>query len=98
MIRRGTTPTITMELEGLPDIDIKRAVFTMGQGDIRISKEVAVEEQTIAVRLSQEETLQLAAGRDVKIQIKILDEAGGVWATRIANEGVTDILNEEVLT
>lgn len=98
MIRRGTTPTITIELVDLPDIDIKRAVFSLRQGAVLISKEVAVEGQKVAVRFSQEETLQLVARQNVRIQIKMLDEEGGVWATKIAYEGVEDILDEEVLT
>lgn len=96
-MRRGTTPTISVTLSGLPELEVTKAVLSIRQGEVLLNKEVVPEQGNVSVTLSEEETLRFCAGRDVLIQIKIMTEDGNVMASKIINVAVEDILNEEVM-
>lgn len=94
---RGTTPRILIEMEGLPETEIKKTILTLSQGPLTIDREVKVERGIISCRLTQEETLQLKAYSQVKIQVKMLLADGQVLASDIVSRDVEQILNEDVL-
>ena len=99
-MRRGTTPTITVELEDYSLESVDRVLVTIRQDFYEINKESEVvienETATASVTLTQEETLGLRHGK-CAIQIKFLS-GDIVAATDIAEVDVEQILNEEVMT
>lgn len=99
-MRRGTTPTITCTLS--TDIDLAkceliRVIIRQG-GHVKLIKEaddVTIQDKTITVRLSQEETFAFYPGTaDIQVRIKALD---AVYATGIKSISVDKSLDEEIL-
>lgn len=101
-MRRGTTPSYLLEIEGY---DLRECVVsvTIKQGDkklvldgerIGISYEDGV--STIIFTLTQSETLGFKNGY-VSIQVRWLDETGYAQCTEIEMIQVKPVLNEAVI-
>lgn len=96
-MRRGTTPTIEIHISGIEPADIVRAYVTIQQGSIQKTYETIPDENgDIRTEMTQEDTLQFAAGK-VSIQIKIKMIGGNVVASRIYTKNMDEILNTEVV-
>lgn len=102
-MRRGTTPTITMELDDNITVnDIAAATLSIAQnGKEVISKNLNDmtadgESNTLTVTLTQAETLMLDRyiTAEIQLKVKIGDD---VTASDIIETKVKDIINEEVL-
>lgn len=97
-MRRGTTPTITIDLEDFSGEDAEKAVLTLKQeGGVLINKEVEINDGIITCQLTQEDTLRLKKTYPVKLQVKIKLKDGRVKGTEILMCDVHDILNEEII-
>lgn len=103
-MRRGTTPTITVEVDAdLANYNIRLA---LKEGKNLLVKEgddlgIAYEEgkTIITCVLSQEDTLSMRSGHSVEVQIRAADESGypaiastigAIPVERILQEGVLD--------
>lgn len=104
---RGTTPThkfeLPFEVSILKDLRISYMQNTYGQNDNRLlidkkMTDCTLDGNTVLVKLTQEETLKLKHGMEVKIQIKVLTTEGDVLASTVYKKTVKEVLNEEVLT
>lgn len=97
---RGTTPTHIFNLPIDTSI-IKEVRITYVQySKIIVEKterDVAMSDQTIRFKLTQEETLRFAKSTPVRVQLKVLTTDNTVLASPIRDIPVDDILNEEVL-
>lgn len=99
-MRRGTTPVITCTLStdiDLTECDLIRVIIRQG-GHVKLIKEasdVAIQDKTVSVKLSQKETLSFYQGSaDIQVRIKASD---AVYATGIKSIRVDTSLDEEVL-
>lgn len=98
---RGTTPTLTFNIDA--DVsEIKSLTMTFSQGGkIVYTKQlfdcdVIEENNSIVVKLTQEETLQLEPNKDLHIQLKVeIDE--NVYVSKYLSTYVNDILDEEII-
>lgn len=100
---RGTTPSIIMELPARIRLSlIDEAVFSIVQnGKELIQKrleemEMDEKKNTLCVRLTQEETYDLKAYREVAMQLKI-KIGDDVVVSDIVTACVLDVLNKEVI-
>ena len=102
-IIRGTTPTIIVSIQTEIDLSELSAawVYISQQGKVRVNKaltdiEVDVEEKTITVVLTQEETLNLKAGIETlfQIRLRLADTALATTATKIV---VKEIYKEGII-
>ena len=102
-MRRGTTPTITVEVDAdLSGLNIRLA---FKEGSKLIVKEgsdldVSVEGEvtTVSCDFTQEDTLSWRSGHSVEVQIRAADESGyPAIATTIGSIPVERILQEGVL-
>lgn len=97
---QGTTPTLVLNVEGA-ELDTATCYVTIrNQGGEMITKsgaELDVSGNEIAVRLTQEETLQLRPGL-VNIQVRWIDAHGNAMASNIARVNVNAVLLKSVIT
>lgn len=97
---RATTPTFNFNLP-IDSTKIKEAEVTFSQGgENRLKKYIkscALIDKKLSVTLSQEETLLFSDKSDMKVQLRVLTEAGKVYASQKFTEPVIDSLSEEVL-
>lgn len=98
-MRRGTTPTNTFDV----DVDLRQAsviYITYAQGGRTvIEKEISditIEETTLSVQLTQQETLALGKG-EVEIQIRAKFPEGLAIASNIIKTPASRILKEGVI-
>lgn len=96
-MRRGTTPTHTFKT----DIDLSDAAVIWltykVDGEIVIDKEksdLLITEDEISFKLTQEETLALKKGTQVRIQIRARFEDGTAVASNIMEASVKEILKD----
>ena len=101
---RGTTPTLTMKLPSEVSVsDISSATISIEQsGKEKITKTLPkmtkdTETNTLAVKLTQEESLSLSAKNKAFVQLKVKTNNGTVLASFPMPMVVTDIINEEVM-
>lgn len=95
-IRRGTTPNITLNVSGVVQENIVKAIFTLKQGSLMMNKEavISTDDNNIGiVTFTQEETLQLVADKNADVQVKFKDKNGKVMATDISQIEIKEILN-----
>ena len=105
-MRRGTTPTIIMNVAG-DDLSRDNMYITVRQGALLIIK--ASDEITrttgedpdtciLSTTYTQEETLSLKAGQEASIQLRIIESDGTVKESGIISLGlIDDVLQEGVL-
>lgn len=99
-MRRGTTPTFTIDLGDFDVSSIDKIVVTLKQDydAINLTNErLKVIDNAIYFTLTQEETLLFKSDRDVNIQIKIKDNGGSVFTSEIISDLVEPVLSGEVL-
>lgn len=101
---RGTTPTITMKLPSNVAVsNVTSAKVSIEQsGKEKITKNIPditkdTEANTLAVKLTQEETLSLSARSNALVQLKVKTAEGTVFASFPMPMVVTDVINEEVM-
>lgn len=98
---RGTTPTHTFVLpidtETLKDVKV---TYAQNEQVILEKKgtQCVLEDNTVKVKLSQEDTFLFDCSKTVQIQVRGLTTTGEVLATQVINEIVGTCLDDEVLT
>lgn len=95
-MKRGTTPTITISINGAKVDDIGKMFITIEQGDLQLditeySKNT--EANSVSFTLTQDQTLYFAEGT-VLMQIRAVNSDGVAIATSIAELQVEEILKE----
>lgn len=101
---RGTTPTITMnitttlDLNQIDDLSIvienrQRTRSKIYEKDDVVIKE---EEKQLILGLSQEDTLYFSVGK-IRLQLKIKMKDGKVYASKIQETTMDEILDERVM-
>lgn len=98
----GTTPTNKFRCKKLNTADIKKLEMVYSQkGEILFEKGTEdveiVDDHTISVHLTQEETLKFDHEDLVKIQIAILTHSGECRKCRVKRATVEECLKKEVL-
>ena len=99
-MRRGTTPTHTFNLPFSTGLIAALRITYVQNGEIvlnKTEKDVEAGESSIAVTLTQEETLQFKENRMVEVQMKVLTTGGDLLATDVYTVHPLCILDEEVL-
>lgn len=98
---RGTTPThifnLPIETGTLKSVRITYEQFSRVILE-KTENDVTMEDKTIRLKLTQEETLKFCKDCDISFQMKVLTADGVVLACPVKRLSVEDILNEEVLT
>ena len=102
-MRRGTTPYLLCEVTDDVDLSsIKSVWLTITQGeDIVldfITDDVHINNNNIAVALSQEDTLKLKAGIAGAIQIRLLNDSDIAYASQKDYVSVEGVLKDGVIT
>ena len=99
-MRRGTTPTIVFHLPFNVSELQNCEVYIAQKGMLRITKameDCVLSEDTVAITLSQSETLSLKAGDRMELQIRVVFADGSVDASGIVSVAVRNILkNTEI--
>lgn len=97
---RGTTPTHIFTVPFDTSI-IKEVRVIYKQGNQKVlckgNTDVEMDEQTISLKLTQEDTLKLKHGQNVKIQLRILTNDGEAMTSAIIVDSVQECLDDEVL-
>lgn len=100
-MRRGTTPPNSFAFDGEDPRDFVEVLVTYAQrGQILINRDqsqLSIDETTVYLRLTQEETLLFEAGVPVEIQIRVLRQDGTADASPIYKMPVEAILSEKIL-
>lgn len=99
MIRRGTTPTIKLNIEGVRMDDIKRWYVTISQDYTQITKtneDMEIEGTLLSIRLTQQETLRFKQS-ECEIQIRALTPDNTAIASDIQKVNFGRILFNEVI-
>lgn len=93
---RGTTPTLTFtfELDNVAEIWL---TFSQKGKDILTIKDGTYADGTLAITLTQEQSLLLGATQLVDMQLKAQLTDGNVVASTIIKTPVNVILNDEVM-
>ena len=101
MLIRGTTPTIRYTFNLVNVSDITAAYLTLKpDGGATIERDLTtavIGENTLEWQLTQEETLQLKAVKEVSIQLRYKTTSGDAYATVITTEKTGKILKEGVI-
>lgn len=77
-MRRGTTPTIKIKLKGCDINNLEKIYVTFKQGKYEFEKsmdQLNTSDETLFIKLSQDETLQLDAMKNVLIQVAVMKGA-----------------------
>lgn len=93
---RGTTPTIIFRLPFNTNT-IRKCEIYFGQLCWLFTKtgtDCRMEEDRIQVTLSQAETLQLVAGKTLKMQLRLVFTNGNVGASKIIRSRVEEIIKD----
>lgn len=99
-MRPGTTPIISFYLPFEVDL-VAELWFTMVQRGVEVFtkelEEMEIEGSRIIVRMTQEETLKLASGQKVELQVRIRTQAGDAIASQVETVDVDRILKNGVI-
>lgn len=97
---RGTTPTLNFTLPFEVSI-IEKLWITFSQSDLEVftltNERCEMNEHTIKVTLTQEETLQFKSSALVEIQLRVLDNSDTAVASDIIRVPVQRILKGDVI-
>lgn len=100
MIGRATTPTHTLRIP-IDTSLVKTLMVIYAQADNELfhknKEDCILEENTIKVTLTQEDTLLLDHKKNAQIQVRGLTHDGKAFRSKIKTTSVGKILNEEVL-
>lgn len=100
-MRRGTTPTLTIEALNV-DLTSFQNMVLIRQGSYLIKRKKVVAEyaedvSTLSVTLTQKETLALKSGKLAYVQVRFINEDGVAGGTEEAEVPVKDILEDVVI-
>lgn len=97
---QGTTPTILLTLEGAEDLDQATCYVTFKHGVnktlTKSGSDLVVDDNEIAVFLSQEETLAMIPG-GCDVQVRWIDENGNAMTTDVAKIQVNSVLLKQII-
>lgn len=97
---RGTTTTHIFNIP-LEASDIKDVKVTYSQGNeiviTKKKKDCTIEDNTIAIALSQEDTFKFDSSQHVKIQLRVLTDKDHVMSSKVMTISVGACLDDEVL-
>ena len=99
-MRRGTTPTISITVKGLSDIQINKAYLTLKQRGTVVEKteaDMKIDGDMLQVALTQEETLKFMARAEINVQLRVLSTNNTAYASNIVTVPVEAILKEGVI-
>lgn len=97
---RGTTPTHTFKIPFDTSLIAELRITYKQPTGVELTKcetDCTLSENSIAVKLTQEETLQFNHKYNVEIQVRILTQGGDVVASKVLTTTVEKCLNDEVL-
>ena len=98
---RGTTPDYILTVDR--DLTGMTVFVTISQAGVKVTLTnedmtiVGGETSTIALRLTQQQTLGLRSGT-ASVQVRFIDAAGTAWATDIKTLNVSPVLLERVIS
>lgn len=98
-MRRGTTPTIVINIKGIEMSDIATWYITIAQDSVQITKtgeDVTIEGTELRIALTQQETMKFKSG-EVSVQIRAKTTDNEVIASGIQTIDVDRILYNEVI-
>ena len=98
---RGTTPSISLSVTGLSDIELHSAYLTVKQRSVVIEKtldDMMIAGDTLEVTLSQKETLRFCAGLNAEIQLRCLSKNDVAYASDVLTVPVDRILKDGEIT
>ena len=101
-IIRGTTPTISLTVPGLSEINPQEIWFTFKSGtaittfQYSETDDLGLDGDTIILNLSQEQTLSFNVGI-LYMQVRLLDVLGMAYATPVLSIMVNDVLQGGVI-
>ena len=99
-MRRGTTPTISITVKGLSDIQINKAYLTLKQRGTVVEKteaDMEIDGDMLQVALTQEETLKFMARAEINVQLRVLSTNNTAYASNIVTVPVEAILKEGMI-
>lgn len=100
MITRGTTPTMTFGLPFETDV-LATGYVTVQQNDVTVIEKPLTacdcDGMTLSAKLTQEETLRLAAGVNAKIRIVAVTGGGDRFESRPIYETVEETSKDGVI-
>lgn len=100
-MRRGTTPTLKIKVNGIDIGQFANMYVTFSQGDIEVTKtneDIDIEPDNIlSIWLSQEDTLAFSRGH-VDLQLRATTNSGVAVASGIKMLFMEPILKEGVIT
>lgn len=97
---RGTTPThcFTLPFDG---ITVKKYNIVYSQNGVTVLKkregDCTLENNTITLRLTQEETMLFDSEKEISIQLHMLTAGGDALVSNIHTDKAEDCLDNEVL-
>lgn len=97
MITRGTTPKLKFLFKTVDVSEIAVAYLTVEQGDLKIEKDLSaatVGDGYVEWELTQEETLQISADCNLKIQVRWKLDNGFAGASPINRVSPYEILKD----
>ena len=98
-MRRGTTPTLRITVEGVQLDSLTSIFLTLKQGNTELEKtnlEIDAEHNVMSVDLSQEETLMFDEG-GIRVQFRAILQNGKAVASDIVTTTMEEILMEGVI-
>jgi len=98
-MRRGTTPTIKINIKGVPMYAVLDWYVTISQECTEITKtgdDITIDNTVLSITLSQKETMRFRPG-EVEIQIRAKTVDGVYIASEICTADIGRILFNEVL-
>ena len=97
---RGTTPThiFTVPFD-TSIIKTVRVIYEQNNKKIlyKRNEDVEISDNTISLKLTQEDTLKFKHGKNVKIQLRVLTNDGEAMNSAIIVDSVQECLDDEVL-
>lgn len=98
-MRRGTTPTLKIKINGANVKEFSKIYVTFKQGETEVTKtteDIDIEDNLLSIWLSQEDTLKFVHGH-VDVQLRAITENGVAVASSIQMLFMDEILKEGVI-
>lgn len=99
-ISRGTTPTITLNITNISELDPIQIFFSFKNENKKwnFSKEnLTITDESIGITLDQETTLAFTPNTLVFFEAKLMLQDGTVYKTQLFNATVSDAIYDEVI-
>lgn len=100
-MRRGTTPTLKITLNGMKIEELVEIYVILTQGNyikmVKNIEELKIIDDVIYVELTQEETLSFNANQPLNLQVRAKTDIGEAVASDIMRLNVKEILWDEVI-